>query len=120
VFAYGFVALSILLTLGSQVLQKQVADNSPREHLALTDRLVFYFRQGRFWLAMLLLFAAMLTWLVVLDLMDVGKAYPLLSLNYVLMLLVSRFLFAESVPISRWLGVLLIAAGILLISGGGR
>jgi len=99
------------------VLQKQVADASPRDRAQWQQRLHGYCRQPRFWLALVSLFAAMLCWLVVLDIMDVGKAYPILSLNYVLMLLVSGWLFGEVIPGTRWLGVVLVMAGIALISG---
>ena len=42
--------------------------------------------------------------------MDVGKAYPLLSLG-VLAVVVSRLALREKVPAMRWLGVAMIVAG---------
>lgn len=42
-------------------------------------------------------------------------AYPLISLTYPLVLLFSALIFKESIPWSRWLGVLFIMLGVLLV-----
>jgi len=112
--AYGALLISIIFTVASQILQKQVADASART-TAPDSALALYLRQPRFWLALLCLGVAMLSWLLVLCTMEVSKAYSLLSINYVIMLLVSRFLFHEAIPRSRWLGVACLLAGVLLI-----
>jgi undecaprenyl phosphate-alpha-L-ara4N flippase subunit ArnE len=109
--AYGALLISIVLTVVSQVLQKQAADTA-RGHGGGAA----YLRLPRFWLALLCLGGALLSWLFVLTALEVSKAYALLSINYVLILLVSRFLFSETIPPSRWLGVLCILAGLLLIA----
>jgi len=113
--AYGALLISILFTVVSQILQKQVAD-SRAARTATGSAIADYLSQPRFWLALLCLGGAMLSWLLVLAQMEVSKAYSLLSVNYVLMLLVSRFLFRESIPARRWLGVACLLAGILLIA----
>jgi len=56
------------------------------------------------------------TWLIVLSKMELSLAYPMLSLGYVLVTGVSKFLFKEEIPRSRWLGVIVIMIGIALIS----
>jgi len=58
----------------------------------------------------------MLSWLFVLDKMDVGKAYAMLSANYVIMLIASKLLFHEAVPLSRWGGACLIVLGVYVVS----
>lgn len=110
-FAYGFLLISILFTLASQILQKQVAGTT-----AAGSAPAGYLRRPRFWLALLCLGGAMASWLLVLTAMEVSKAYSLLSINYVLMLLVSRFVFDETIPPSRWLGVSCLLAGVVLIA----
>jgi len=112
--AYGALLISILFTVASQILQKQVADSCARG--APTSAVITYFSQPRFWLALLCLGGAMLSWLLVLSHMEVSKAYSLLSVNYAVMLLVSRFMFGESIPARRWLGVACLLAGIILIA----
>jgi len=111
--AYFALGISIVLTVVSQTLQKKVADDFARAGAA--SALSFYFRRIAFWLAMAALGGAMLSWLFVLSAMEVSRAYSLLSINYVLMLLVSRFIFKETIPSNRWLGVLALLGGILLI-----
>ncbi len=54
-------------------------------------------------------------WLSVLARWDVSKAYPLEGLGFALALLVG-FLIGEQVTLLRALGVLLICAGVLVIS----
>lgn len=115
--ASAFLVITIVLTAASQIYQKQVAlaFHAPENHE--TSLLKFYVISPRFWFALFLLGAAMISWLGVLAIMDVGKAYPLLSANYVVILLISRFIFAEQIPLTRWLGVFVICAALFLIAG---
>ena len=112
-YAYLFVAITVVLTVASQVLQKQVAMFAVG---AAGPVLLRYMRQPRFWMALSLLGVAMLSWLVVLHSLQVSKAYTLLSVNYALMVPVSRFLFAERIPPTRWAGALVISLGVVCIS----
>ncbi len=59
-------------------------------------------------------------WLVVLSRLDLAVAYPLGSLNYVLVTLLSATVLSETVPPLRWAGTALILAGILIIALGER
>ncbi len=65
-----------------------------------------------------LLFYALgaLAWIAVLSRLDLSVAYPFLALNFVLVTISSRFLLGETVPPLRWLGILVIIAGILLVA----
>lgn len=111
--AYLFVAITVLLSVTSQVLQKQVAI------AAVAGRgpaLVRYMRQLRFWIALALLGFAMIFWLAVLHGMQVSKAYTLLSINYALMVPVSRLMFDEHIPWTRWVGAMVITLGVGCIS----
>ena len=65
----------------------------------------------------MLLGIGLLLWMLVLTQLDVSLAYPLLSINYVLVLLAARFVFAEHVPSHRWVGAFAIVAGIVLLLG---
>jgi drug/metabolite transporter (DMT)-like permease len=55
-------------------------------------------------------------WLVVLSRASLSFAYPFVSLTYVLILVFDRLVLHETVSGLRWGGVLLIVAGIVLIS----
>ncbi|MGY5451004.1 EamA family transporter [Agarivorans sp. MS3-6] len=56
-------------------------------------------------------------WLGVLSQWDVSVAYPLLSSNFVIMLLVSKWVFNEDVSRRQWLGVAFIVLGVAILGG---
>ena len=47
------------------------------------------------WLALLCMGLALLLWLLVLQRLEVGVAYPMLSLNFVLVTMVSRYVLGK-------------------------
>jgi multidrug transporter EmrE-like cation transporter len=54
-------------------------------------------------------------WLIVLSRVPLSTAYPFAGITYVTTALVGRFMLGENVPGIRWLGILLIVSGILLV-----
>ncbi len=111
---YALVLLSCSLTTLGQFLQKLGANkiNSLPEQGSFIRKL---FIPEIFW-GILALGLGALSWLLVLSYMEVSKAYPLLSFNFILMLFLARFYFKESIPLQHWLGVIFIMTGISLIS----
>jgi multidrug transporter EmrE-like cation transporter len=55
-------------------------------------------------------------WLIVLTRADLSYAYPLISMGYVVVVILSRFLFHEAVTPTRFMGTLIICLGVILIS----
>ncbi|MBS0975576.1 EamA family transporter, partial [Serratia rubidaea] len=55
-------------------------------------------------------------WLAVLQRLPLSQAYPMLSLNFVLVTLASHRVFKESITPRHWCGVVTIVAGIVLMS----
>lgn len=66
-------------------------------------------------LAIACLGGGLLLWLLLLQRLDVGLAYPMLSLNFVLVTLAARALFREPIDARHWCGVALIVAGVALL-----
>ncbi|MBP2170835.1 undecaprenyl phosphate-alpha-L-ara4N flippase subunit ArnE [Erwinia toletana] len=102
-----FIAFASLLSCAGQLCQKQAAHrgvHKGRWHLL-------------FWLGLsvLLLGCAMLVWLVVLQKVPVGVAYPMLSLNFIFIVLAARWLWREPVSGRHWLGIGLIVAGVMVM-----
>ena len=62
---------------------------------------------------------SMLVWLYVLSRVELSTAYPFASLNYVLILVGSHFLFNEAVTPTKMIGVAVIVLGVYLVSRGG-
>ena len=113
---YGLITLSLLLTTGAQILQKLGADRAVvAEGGPFIRRLLL---RREVWWAVLCLVAGTALWLVVLYRMEVSRAFPFLSLGFVLVMLVSRYYLKETVSPTRWLGVGLIVGGIFLVAGG--
>ncbi|WP_024683491.1 4-amino-4-deoxy-L-arabinose-phosphoundecaprenol flippase subunit ArnE [Pseudomonas syringae] len=63
-------------------------------------------------LALACLGSGLLVWLLVLQRLDVGIAYPMLGVNFVLITLAGRYLFNEPVDAQHWLGIALILVGV--------
>ena len=42
-------------------------------------------------------------------------AYPLISISYIFGVLAARFVFHETIPLTRWIGVLVIIVGVFLV-----
>ncbi|NMC24839.1 MAG: 4-amino-4-deoxy-L-arabinose-phosphoundecaprenol flippase subunit ArnE [Serratia sp.] len=100
------LAVSVI-TCSGQLCQKQAAQVSGKGVARVLRWLA---------LAVLLLGIAMLLWLRVLQLLPLSLAYPMLSLNFVLITLCARWFFHEQVDGRHWFGVALIMSGIALMS----
>lgn len=59
--------------------------------------------------------AAMLVWMYVLKHYEFSVAYPLLSISYIIGLLSAQFIFHEVVPLTRWIGVVIVMVGVFFI-----
>ncbi|AJQ99194.1 polymyxin resistance sucrose-6 phosphate hydrolase [Hafnia paralvei ATCC 29927] len=112
--SYLLLLLASVFTCGGQLCQKQAVvcwqQKPPSSRLPTTLR----------WLlaACCALGIAMLLWLLVLQRMPLGIAYPMLSINFVLITLCAHYWFGEKASARHWCGVALIMFGIYLMSRG--
>lgn len=60
--------------------------------------------------------ASVLNWMVVLKRIDLGLAYPLMSVGTILTFLAGVWWFGEPVNTTRILGILVIIAGVILLT----
>lgn len=74
------------------------------------------FLSWRLWLAISLLFTHFLLWLAVLSWADLSLAFPLKASNYVFNAMLVGVTLHESVTPIRWLGTLVVALGVFLVS----
>lgn len=112
---YLLILISLSFTVSGQILQK-IGVEKALTIPGNTPYLLRIIRQREIWWAAASLVIGAMVWLLVLQRMDVSKAFPLLSLDFVLVILVSRYYLQETVSCSRWLGTALISLGILLVS----
>lgn len=112
---YFLIFASLAFTLCGQLLQKLAADEAALNQTS-SPFLWRLLQQKNFWWAAICLAVGAVIWLFVLLVMDVSKAFPLLSLSFVIVLLVSRLYLNEVIRSQRWLGVALITLGVIMVS----
>jgi len=115
VIEYPLILVSLLFLAAGQLLQKLAAVRAaeqPRD----THFLARVLRRPETMWAIASLATGTVFWLAVLYRMEVSKAFPFLSLGLVLVMLISRYYLRENISPTRWLGVALIALGIVLVS----
>lgn len=107
---------TIFCTSAAQIFQKRAALELVRRQGQPEQNIVGFLSKDIL-ISCLLLGSGLLLWLIVLSRMQVSIAYPLLSINYVIVLLSAKWLFHESVPSHRWVGAFSIMTGIWLLVG---
>jgi multidrug transporter EmrE-like cation transporter len=63
-------------------------------------------------------FLASLAWMAAMTKFDLGHAYPFMSLNFVVVLLLSGWLLSEPVSLQKILGIALIVLGTVVAARG--
>jgi undecaprenyl phosphate-alpha-L-ara4N flippase subunit ArnE len=105
------IAVVCLLTSFGQVAQKLAVSGWSKRPTGLAGKL----RSAWLWTALVSMGLALLLWLAVLQRLEVGVAYSMLSLNFVLVTLVAHYGFAEPTDGRHFLGVALIVAGVTVM-----
>ena len=57
-----------------------------------------------------------LFWLIALSRADLSLVYPFATLSMVLIILSSHFIFGETISTLRWVGIITIASGVLIVA----
>jgi drug/metabolite transporter (DMT)-like permease len=114
---YIGLALAILLCSASQLCWKYA---TPEPEVAAGysagQTLASTLSRPSFWIAAGLYVWQFFNWMVVLKYADLSFAQPITAGTYVVVGFAARWLFNESVPPHRMLGLCLILAGVALIS----
>lgn len=69
------------------------------------------------WIGILLYGVSLLFWFYVLSKMELGRAYPMVSLGYVFTLLLGYFFLGEDITTYKVVGVLFIIVGVVFLAG---
>ena len=59
---------------------------------------------------------ATVLWLYIIKHFAFSMVYPMISISYIFGMLAAIYIFHETVPVIRWVGVLLIMGGVILIA----
>ncbi len=118
---YPYIVLTILFTVFGQVVLKwqvSLAGAMPADGAGkvayMGDLLVKPWVLSGFAAA----FLASIAWIATMTKFDLSYAYPFMSLNFVLVLMLSAFLFHEPLSAPKLIGLALIILGIIVGSQG--
>lgn len=105
---------SVFLSLG-QVFLKLAMNKMGEFHLSW--KMIVSQLTNWWWLGCGLSFlTATVLWMYILKHFPFSIAYPMSSLSYVMGMLAAVFIFGEQVPLARWIGILFILVGCILIA----
>ena len=114
-----FLFVSIFCAVTGQLLLKTTVMRLDGVDLAsaqLASHLIRLLRTPLFYAAMFVYFCSMLSYLAAISKLDLSFAYPMVSVNYALILICSKVFFGEEIKPLRWAGVAFIILGVFLIS----
>jgi multidrug transporter EmrE-like cation transporter len=119
------IVFSIVLGVGGQIALKYGVGLSSREPSSrivqsLDPRSVLTFLQSAATnkfviLGFLLYLISAASWLIILSRVDLSFAYPLISISYIIIVVLSRFIFNEPVTSFRIAGTIVVCAGVFLL-----
>jgi drug/metabolite transporter (DMT)-like permease len=118
---YSLIASVVLFSsLGDVLLSKgmkQVGEIKSYAPSALYSVFLRTFTSPTIWLGILSLGIFFVSYLLLLSWADFSFVQPVCSIGYAGVAVLSYFLLGEIISPTRWIGVLLICAGVALVSG---
>ncbi|WP_106496540.1 EamA family transporter [Lentibacillus sp. Marseille-P4043] len=116
---YAYIFGTIFFTVYGQLILKWKIDRAGNLPEAGIDKLLFLLRlllDPVILSGFLSAFVASLFWMAAMTKFDISYAYPFMSLSFVLVFLLSIFLFQEPVNVQKIAGLGLIVLGIIVTS----
>jgi uncharacterized membrane protein len=117
----GLILLTDIFDTVSQLFLKSSINsldlhvNSVRKALQFSWRLI---RIPRVWIGFIFSTVSLGFWLFVLSKADLNFAFSLDSMRYILITLASGIFLKEKISSSRWLGIICVVFGIMLVAAG--
>ena len=109
----------LMLKYGVDRVVKVLPDGTKVSGIILSEPVASAIRvasQPFIWFGLTLFGFSAALWIVVLSRTQLSFAYPFAALTYVIILMFDRFVLHETVPALRWVGVLFVVTGIVVIS----
>lgn len=106
---FMYIVGCIVFTVSGQLLVKQGVVS-----LNNKNSLILYFTNLYILGGFAFAFLAAFSWIKALQHFDLSYAYPFMSLSFLFVILLSSFLFDESVHINQWIGLVIILAGLYI------
>lgn len=115
---YIYVLGTVLLTVYGQLILKWRL-NQINLPTAVWEKAIFLVKlvfDPYVFSSFLSAFLASLTWMAALKEFDLSRAYPIMSLSFVLVLIAGHFFLNEPISVGKLIGTLLILSGIFVIA----
>jgi multidrug transporter EmrE-like cation transporter len=116
------IMLGVLLNAGAQLLLKEGMRRVGYFEFAWANAIPVGMQVAANPFVLLGIFAYVVSvgvWLLVLSRVEVSFAYPLLSVGYIVNAIAGYYLFQEHLSVSRITGILIIIAGVYLVTRSG-
>jgi multidrug transporter EmrE-like cation transporter len=116
------IMLGVLLNAGAQLLLKEGMRRIGYFEFAWANAIPIGMQVAANPFVLLGIFAYIVSvgvWLLVLSRVEVSFAYPLLSVGYIVNAIAGYYLFQENLSVSRITGILIIVAGVYLVTRSG-
>ena len=111
------ITLEVMATVLFKKGTSRLANSIRQGWLSHIDNIMNALRTKEIALGILLYAIEYVLWIAFLASVDISKAFPLSSVQIVLILLASRIILKEHINQYRWLGATLIIVGIYLVGG---
>jgi drug/metabolite transporter (DMT)-like permease len=111
------ITLEVMATVLFKKGTSRLANSLRKGWLSHFDNIMNALRTKEIALGIFLYAIEYVLWIAFLAAIDISKAFPLSSVQIVLILLASRIILKEHINQYRWLGATLIIAGIYFVGG---
>jgi drug/metabolite transporter (DMT)-like permease len=121
VFDYLYILATIGLTVYGQLILKWRIAQLGSLPLEFTDKIKFLFGlllDPAIFSGFAAAFLASLAWMAAMTKFELSHAYPFMSLNFVVVLLLSGWLLSEPINIQKTVGIALIILGTVVAARG--
>lgn len=114
--AYLIALLSILLGAVAQILLKMGVSGATRGEAFVYRAIPGLLTDLRFGAGIIVYAASLLLWLYVLSRLEVSRAYPMVSIGYIVTMVLAYIFVGESLTLYKIAGAIFIIAGVWLIA----
>ncbi|MDO8661819.1 MAG: EamA family transporter [Candidatus Omnitrophota bacterium] len=118
-FILSLIAFTSVCDTINQLFLKSAINSlhSPKGNIrAVLNFILKLIMVPRVWVSFLFSIISLCIWLFVLSQVDLSFAFSADSMHYIFIALTSRFILKEKVSLKRWVGIILIVAGIMMVS----
>jgi drug/metabolite transporter (DMT)-like permease len=116
---YALLSIALAGMVASQILLKKGMETVGQFPQGFSEIFHFFlkaFSNPYVLTAMAAILIGGLAWIGAISKLEISRAYPVLALSYVLVVLFSIWFFKENVGALRWVGIVCICAGVVLIA----